>query len=224
LKRLFLWLLVSSFLLPGWAAAEEEASRYLDAIEKKYSGLKDYTVDVHVHFDMDTFKAPDMQARLYFKAPDKMKIESKKVFFFPKEGGYFNPGLFKKEDFEIKLLEPATEGGTEVRLKMVPKRKEMMGREFVLKIDPKDSLVKEMAISQVGGREARAGIEYERVGSFELPKHISLTLEFPFMESSETRGFESFEPKSNRTTGKIEITYSNYKVNTGLEDVLFKSK
>ena len=213
-----------SLLSPGWTAADEEASRYLDAIEKKYSGLRDYTVDVHVHFDIETFKAPDMQARLYFKAPDKMKIESKKVFFFPKEGGYFNPGLFKKEDFEVKLLEPTTEGGTEVRLKMVPKRKEMRGREFVLRIDRKDNLVKEMAISQVGGREAKAGIEYERVGPFELPKHISLSLEFPFMESNETRGFESFEPKSNRVTGKIEITYSNYKVNTGLEDVIFKSK
>jgi hypothetical protein len=217
-------LLVFSFLLPGWTAADEEASRYLDAIERKYSGLKDYTVDVHVHFDIETFKAPDMQARLYFKAPDKMKIESKKVFFFPKEGGYFNPGLFKKEDFEIKLLEPTTGGGTEVKLKMVPKKKEMMGREFVLGIDRKDNLVKEMAISQVGGREAKAGIEYERVGPFELPKHISLTLEFPTMESNETRGFEPSEPRSNRVTGKIEITYSNYKVNTGLEDDLFKQK
>jgi hypothetical protein len=223
LKRFFLWLLVFSLLSPGWTAADEEASRYLDAIEKKYSGLRDYTVDVYVHFDIETFKAPDMQARLYFKAPDKMKIESKKVFFFPKEGGYFNPGLFKKEDFEIKLLEPTTEGGTEVRLKMIPKRKEMRGREFVLGIDRKDNLVKEIAISQVGGREAKAGIEYDRVGSFELPKHISLTLEFPFMESNEPRGFESVEPKSNRVTGKIEITYSNYKV-TRLEDVLFKSK
>lgn len=219
-----MWLLVFSLLSPGWTAAGEEASRYLDTIERKYSGLKDYIVDVHVHFDIETFKAPDMQARLYFKAPDKMKIESKKVFFFPKEGGYFNPGLFKKEDFEIRLLEPATEGGTEVRLKMIPRRKEMIGREFVLTIDRKDNLVKEMAISQAGGREARAGIEYERVGSFDLPKHISLTLDLPSMESSETRGFEPFEPKSNRVTGKIEITYSNYKVNTGLEDAMFKQK
>ncbi|OGP75100.1 MAG: hypothetical protein A2W09_02360 [Deltaproteobacteria bacterium RBG_16_50_11] len=224
MKRIFLWLLIFSFLLPGWTVADEEASRYLDAIEKKYSGLKDYTADVRVHFDIDTFKAPDMEARLYFKAPDRTKIESKKVFFFPKEGGYFNPGLFKKEDFEIRLLEPTKDGRTEVRLKMVPKRKEMMGREFVLGIDRDANLVKKMDISQVGGREVKAEIEYDRVGPFELPKHIILTLDLPSMESNETRGVDPFEQKPTRVTGKIDITYSNYKVNTGLKDDLFKQK
>jgi hypothetical protein len=28
-----------------------------------------------------------MEAKLYYKAPDKMKVESKR-FFFPRDGGY----------------------------------------------------------------------------------------------------------------------------------------
>jgi hypothetical protein len=224
LKKIFPWLLILFFLSPGWIWADEEAVRYLDAIEKKYSELKDYTADVNVHFDMETFKTPDMQAKLYFKAPDKMKVESKGVFFFPREGGYFNPGLFKKDDFEIKMLEPAAEGKKEVRLRIVPKKKEKMGREFVLLIDRKDDLVREIHTSRFDGRETKAKIEYGTYGSFELPRYILLTLDLPSVDPGEKRGFGPFEQKSERVTGTIEITYTNYRVNTGLKDDMFKSK
>ena len=40
----------------GWIQAQEDASRYLDLIEKKYSALKDYIVDVNVHFDIEALK------------------------------------------------------------------------------------------------------------------------------------------------------------------------
>jgi hypothetical protein len=224
LKKIFPWLFILFFLSPAWIRADEEAVRYLDAIEKKYSELKDYTADVNVHFDMETFKTPDMQAKLYFKAPDKMKVESKGVFFFPREGGYFNPALFKKDDFEIRTLEPAAEGGRELKLRIVPKKKERMGREFILLIDRKDNLVKEIHTSQFDGRETQAKIEYGRYGSFELPRHILLTLDLPSVEPNEKRGFGPFEQKSERITGTIEITYANYKVNSGLTDEIFKSK
>jgi hypothetical protein len=165
-----------------------------------------------------------MQAKLYFKAPDKMKVESKGVFFFPKEGGYFNPALFKKDDFEIRVLEPVAEEKKDVKLKIVPKKKEKMGREFILLIDRNENLVREIHISQFDGRETDAKIEYGRFGSFELPRYILLALDFPSAEPNERRGFGPFEQKSERVTGTIEITYANYKVNTGLKDEIFKEK
>jgi outer membrane lipoprotein-sorting protein len=153
-----------------------------------------------------------------------MKVESKGVFFFPREGGYFNPGLFKKDDFEITILERAAEGNRDIKLKIVPKRKERMGREFTLLIDRKDNLVKGIQTSQFDGRETQAKIEYGRYGSFELPRYILLTLDLPSVEPNEKRGFGPFEQKSERITGTIEITYTNYKVNTGLKDDIFKTK
>ena len=224
MRKIFLWLFILFCLSPPWIRANEEAVRYLDAIEKKYSGLKDYIADVNVHFDMETFKTPDMQAKLYFKAPDKMKVESKGVFFFPREGGFFNPALFKKDDFEIRILEPVAEGKKDIKLKIVPKKKEKMGREFVLLIDRNDNLVREIQTSQFDGRETKAKIEYGRYGSFELPRYILLTLDLPSVEPNEKRGFGPFEQKSERVTGTIEITYANYKVNTGLKDEIFKPK
>ena len=212
-------------LLSEWIQAQEDAFRYLDPIERKYSELKDYMVDVKVHFDIETLKAPDMQAKLYFKAPDKMKVESPKIFFFPKEGGYFNPSLFKKKEFEVKLLERLIlDGKNVVRLKLTPTDTGISNKVFVLTIDTDRNLIKEIKISPSEGREIKAAIEYGMFNGFELPIRIDLQLDIPEGEPSGMREFTQFGQRAKRITGKVQITYSNYKVNSGLSDEMFKEK
>ena len=211
------------FLSTGWAQAQEDVSRYLDPIEKKYTGLKDYTADVNVHFDIEALKAPDMQAKLYFKAPDKMKVESKRIFFLPKEGGYFNPSLFKKKDFDMKFLERLVyDGRKAVRLKLTPTETDTYHKGFVLTIDTERHLIREIKISPSEGREVNAMIEYGMFADFELPTRILLKLEMPTDEPSGMREFTQFGQKPKKITGNVKITYSNYRVKVGLSDELFK--
>jgi outer membrane lipoprotein-sorting protein len=222
LKKILLCL--AFFLLsPQWIQAQEDAFRSLDLIEKKYAGLGDYMADVAVHFDMETFKAPDMQAKLYYKAPDKMKVESKRVFFFPRDGGYLNPAQFKKEDFDIKTLERSPGGGKKVvKLKLTPKKAKRNIQEFVLTIDTDRLLIREMEMAQFDGREIKAVIEYGQFYGFELPIHIKLKLNIPSFETEGVKEFDQLIQKPKRVTGTIDISYSNYKVNSGLPDDFFK--
>jgi hypothetical protein len=204
---------------------QEDASRYLDAIEKKYSELRDYIVDVNVHFDVEALKAPDLQAKLYYKAPDKMKVESKRIFFFPQEGGYFNPSLFKKKDFDIRLVERLIyDGRKAVKLKLTPMDTDTFNKGFVLTIDTDRSLIREIKISPSEGREIKATLDYGRFGNFELPSRIDLDLDIPSEEPTGMKEFTQFGQKTNRVTGKVEITYSNYRINVGLGDDIFKGK
>jgi hypothetical protein len=205
--------------------AQEDASRYLDPIEKKYFALKDYLVDVNVHFDIEALKAPDLQAKLYYKAPDKMKVESKRIFFFPQEGGYFNPSLFKKKDFDIRLVERLIyDGRKAVRLKLIPMDTDTYNKGFVLTIDTDRSLIREIKVSPSEGREVKALIEYGMFNNFELPTHIDLQLDMPSEEPSGMKEFTQFGQRTKRITGKIGITYSNYQVNLGLTDEIFKER
>ena len=223
MKKILLCLALLLLFSPQWIQAQEDAFRYLDSIEKKYAGLKDYTANVMVHFDIETFKAPDMEAKLYYKAPDKMKVESKRVFFFPKEGGYFNPSLFKKEDFEIKILGRLTsDGGKAVTLKLTPQKAKRNIQEFVLTIDTDRNLIREMGVTQFDGREIKAVIDYGKFDGFELPVHIRLKLDIPSFETEGPKEFDQLVQKPKRVTGSIEITYSNYRVNSGLSDEIFK--
>jgi outer membrane lipoprotein-sorting protein len=225
LKNVLLGLLSALFLLsPGPLPAQEEGARTLDALQKKYSGLKDYTVDVNVHFDVEGFKAPDMQAKLYCKPPDRMKIESKRIFFLPKDGGTFNPFMFNREDFEVKFLERLTyEGSHAVKLKLTPKkRKPNAPHDFILTVDTDHTLIREMNTSSFDGREVRALIEYGHFGGFDLPTRIELHLNVQFNESMEIKDFGPSSQPPKRVTGRVDITYSNYKVNSGLSDDIFK--
>ena len=223
MRKLLLLAGILFLLSTGWTLAQEDASRYLDPIETKYSGLKDYTADVNVHFDIEALKAPDMQARLYFKAPDKMKVESKRIFFLPKEGGYFNPSLFKKKDFDMKLIERLVyDGRNAVRLKLTPMDTDTYHKGFILTIDTDRSLIREIKISPSEGREVKAMIEYGLFANFELPTHIHLQLDMPSDEPSGMKEFTQFGQKPKKITGKVEITYSNYQVNVGLNDEIFK--
>jgi hypothetical protein len=225
LKIFLLFAGILFLLSSGWIQAQEDSSRYLDPIEKKYSELNDYTADVNVHFDIEALRAPDMQARLYYKAPDKMKVESKRIFFLPKEGGYFNPSLFKKKDFDIRLVEHLVyDGRKAVRLKLTPIDTDTYHKVFILTIDTDRNLIKEIKISPSEGREVKATIEYGRFGNFELPTNIDLQLDMPAGESSGIKEFTQFGQKPKKITGKIEITYSNYQVNVGITDEIFKER
>ena len=223
MKKIILCLLwVPLFLFPGTLRSQEDAARALDSLEKKYSGLKDYAVDLNVHFDIEGFKAPDMQAKLYCKPPDKMKIESKRIFFLPKEGGTFNPAMFNKEDFEAKFLERLTvEGRNAVKLKLTPKKKKRNGQDFILTIDTDRSLIREMHVSTFEGKEVNAKIEYGRFSDFDLPTRVGLQLDLSFNESIEVKDFGQSAQPAKRVTGRVDITYSNYKVNVGLTDQIF---
>jgi hypothetical protein len=223
LKRFFLFGMALLFLSSESIQGQENPSRYLDSITRQYSGLKDYAVDVRVHFDIEAIKAPDMQAKLYYKSPDKIKVESKGVFFLPRGLGYFNPSAFKPEDFESRILERLTyEGRNAVRLQLTPKEMKRDSQRVVLTIDTDRSLILRIDTLTVEGREIRAAINYGRFGDFDLPAHIGLQLEAPPAEADKGKEFVPFAHKTQRVAGRVDITYSNYKVNSGLSDEIFK--
>ena len=212
-------------LSAGWIQAKEDETRILDAVEKKYDALKDYQADVNVHFDIEVLQAPDMQARLYYKAPDKMAVESKKVFFFPKEGGFFNPALFKKENSDVKLLEHLTyEGKKAVKLKLIPKESNRTIQNLVLTIDTERILIRQIDMMPSEGKEAKVLIDYGAFEGFDLPTRITLHLDLPPAEPTGMKEFTQFGQKGKTITGTIAIRYSNYKVNSGLTDDFFKKK
>jgi len=205
--------------------AEEDISHYIGALEKKYERLQDYSADVTVHFDLETFKAPDMQGRLYYKRPDKMKVESKKIFFFPKEGAYFNPALLKRENFEITLMEHLMlNARNAVRLRVTPRKTKMLNQGFILTIDPDRQLIREIEITQAGGREIKAVIAYGEFAGFDLPTRIQVSIDIPMPDSHPPTEYDQFVPKEKRVKGTIDLSYANYRVNSGIRDEIFQKK
>ena len=68
------------------ASPQSKGAGYVEKAIHKFDGIKDYTVDVKVQVDMKAAQIPEMEAKLYYKAPDKVKIDSKGFFLMPKDG------------------------------------------------------------------------------------------------------------------------------------------
>jgi outer membrane lipoprotein-sorting protein len=207
------------------AQDQREGLRVLAALEKKYAGLQDYLVDIQVHFNIETFRAPDLQARLFYKVPDMMRLESKRVVFFPRDGGYFNPAQFKPEDYTVLFLGYVTyDNRKAVQLRLIPRKIKGATQDMVLTIDTAKLLLQEMLLTQQGGKEITAVFTYGTFGGFELPTFIRLRLNLPAAEPGMAQGFGAIPngTEEKRVQGEITITYADYQVNTGLGDELFK--
>ena len=109
-----------------------------------------------------------------------------------------------------------------MRLQLTPKEMKRDNQRVVLTIDTDRSLILRIDTLTAEGREIRTAIDYGRFGDFELPTHIGLQLEAPPAEADKMKELVPFAHRTQRVAGKVDITYSNYKVNLGLSDEIFK--
>ncbi len=201
-----------------------KGEKYLRNVAEKYLQIEDYTVDVKVHLDIETVQAPDMTAKVYYKTPDKVKIDSKGTFLLPKEVGVFNPRMFNQDDFTVNVEDTLQyDGKPSVRLLLSPKKESFRDRNIILTIDKSDWLIRMISTQLAPGSEMDAKISYGNFGSFQLPTRIDVNLNIPKADSSQ---FNSNPRRrfSGGVNGSVIIYYSNYVVNSGLSDSLFQEK
>lgn len=203
-------------------SGKDDGARYLQNVSEKFSRIKDYTVDVKVHPELDNVKAEDMTARVYYKSPDKVKMESKSVSFLPKEVGAFNPRMFNSDNFDVSFEGYLKyDGMPAVKLLLSPKKDSFRDRKMILIVDTSAWLIKEISIEPAPGSIMDAKINYGSFDGYELPSEMDVDIKFQKadssqMDSNQRRRF------GGGLSGSVTIYYSNYKVNSGLSDSLFE--
>ncbi|MGO9480940.1 MAG: hypothetical protein ACLP05_04050 [Candidatus Kryptoniota bacterium] len=212
---------VFTFFVLGFGGSDGQ--KYLQNVADNLSGIKDYTVDVRVHLDIENVQAQDMEAKIYYKEPDKVKIDSKGIFVLPKEVGVFNPRKFNPDSFDVSVLDTLTyEGDPAVRVLLVPKSG-VHRQNVALIIDKRNWLIREISSALPRGGEAKADISYGIFGKFQLPTKVEVNFDVSNAGSSQN-GFGEERRFQNGMRGKVEIYYSDYSVNSGLSDSLFEAK
>lgn len=204
--------------------AQNEGLKYLENAVARFDRIRDYVVDVRVHLDIEAVKAPDMEANVYFKEPDKVKIVPKGLFFMPRDVGIVNPRKFDPKKFVIEVTDTLPyDGDPAVRLLLTPKKDESGRREIVLTIDKKDWLIREISTAPFPGKTASARITYGEFDGFMMPVKVDVKLDMGKM-NGEAREFGGQRMGMNQLKGTVEVYYSNYKINTGLSDKIFEKR
>jgi hypothetical protein len=218
-------------MLTLMTTSQDSALEMIAGVSQKLETVNDYIADVNIVSDLPLIRILPVKATVYFKQPDKFHIETKGIAVLPKQG--FNdirqiigdPGSFV-------AVRSGTESISDIRceiINVIPTSDTGDVALAKLWIDPVENLVHKSTItSRTNGTLV---IEYNYgthrafglpdnltftidVAKFKLPKGIATDINRPKKDNKK----EDKEPK----TGKIDISLTNYNINTGLSDQIFE--
>lgn len=230
MKTKFLVLLISGFLVNVLAA--QDVKELLKKVKEKYDKVNDYTATGKMKTNVAFIKAPIATVSVYYKKPDKLKIKNEKgVSFIPR--GTVNVNM--NNVLGLNNYE-AVDGGTEVVagvsckvVKIFPLSDNEEISRATLYIDEKQLLVMKSMINS--GEKGRYELEmsYKNWSAYGLPDKVifsfntddfklpkGVTLDYDNGSGKKT------EEKMKNKKGKVEIAYSSYNINKGVDDAQFK--
>jgi outer membrane lipoprotein-sorting protein len=202
----------------------------LDGIKEAFKKIEDYEVDISVKIDVDFLKVPDSEAKLYFKQPNKIHVESEKFALLPRQGLDFSPlGLISGKYTALYEQEDTIRNIPTSVVKIIP-----LGNDgdIILStfwVDQTRNLIIRMESTKKPTGTFTIDFTYKiNDDYYELPSQMEFTftvdrMMFPRGMDGQLEEDDS-DKKSDNTTGKVYISYTNYKVNQGLPDDLFETE
>jgi outer membrane lipoprotein-sorting protein len=200
----------------------------LQKLIEKFNFVKDYQVDVKIKVDVEFIDAPQTRARIYFKQPDKIHIESERFALMPKDGLNFSPSaLLQKKYTSIYEKDDLIDGYKVSVIKIIP-----LGEGNIilttLYVDIKENLIRKLETTTKTEGTFSIDLKYKPGSEYPLPAEMIFSfnierMNIPSALSGETEDeSEQKEEKRNKPAkGKVYISYYNYKVNQGIPDEIF---
>lgn len=227
-----LFLIFFMFSLPLQSQSKNPDAILADVI-KNFDRVKDYVVDVSVKVDVEFLKVPDTKAKIYFKRPDKVHLESDGFALLPKEGIDFSPkALLKKKYTALYEKDVDLDGVNTSVVKIIPIGDEGNVILSTLWIDQKKNIIRKVESTTKTNGTFTINLYYDDNLNYPLPLKIVFSfnteqMNLPKALNNDTESDQT--KKKNRrltsnTVGRVIVTYSNYRVNKGIPDSVFNEK
>jgi outer membrane lipoprotein-sorting protein len=205
----------------------------INNVIKKFNQIKDYQVDVDIKVDIEFLKVPESNAKIYFKQPDKVHLESEGFAILPKDGLDFSPSYLAKKDYTaIYEREVDLNGYTTSVVKIIPTGDKGNVILSSLWIDQKKNVIRKVETTTKTNGTFSMDFYFDEKFVYPLPQKIVFSfnldqLNMPKMFGEESSGTETKKKKgklNSTTKGQVVVNYSNYKVNSGIPDSIFEDK
>ncbi len=221
------------FLLVSFSSYSQDMTALIMRVKAKLDQVNDYEADGRMKTDVSFIKAPIGKVKVYFKKPNKFRLKKDGgISLLPKGGVSVNMNsIFATSDFVALAAGEAIIGGSKTRIvKLLPANENSDIVLTTMYIDETNLLVKKAVtttrengtyeIEMSYGQYTQYGLPDKVVFTFntkdyKLPKGI--TLEF----NDEEKPLSEADKMKNKK-GRVEITYTNYQINKGVPDAVFK--
>ena len=230
--KLFVLVLVLSITA---FAQKRDPEEILAKVKAEFEKVEDYQVDVQTKIDVSFLKMPDRKATIYYKKPDKFHIDSENFAMLPKSGLNFSPlGFLNYKYTAFYEREDTVKGIPTSAIKVIPLEGSAEVILSTLWIDTKRNIIVKVESSRKPQGNFTVNLQYLKTSEgFWLPSSILFEFSIDgsglpkrFGDDEETKAKEKKDKDGSKEveTGKVYLTYTNYKVNIGLPDSIFDQK
>lgn len=228
--RLFLAVALLFFATIVKAQTAEELVRQVRA---KLDKVNDYVAKGKMKTNVVFMKAPVASIKVYFKKPDKLRVNNESgISFIPKGSVNINlNSIFLDGTAAFDMIDLGKEAGSGLRIiKLLPKDDDADVVLSTLYIDEAQQLIRKSKtttrengsyeLEMTYGKYAAYGLADKIVLSFntkdyKLPKGVT----FDYDDGSKK---QETPDKMKNKKGKVEIVYSEYTINKGVSDTVFE--
>ena len=228
--KFFLFFCFSLLLLPRLAFAQDEAE-LVKKVKAKLDKVNDYTAEGKMKIDVSFIDAPDSKVVIYYKKPNKFKVKKNGgISILPKGGVSVNMGtLLANNNYDIVPGKDVQLNGVNVKVvKLLPQDENGDVVLTTLYIEEKNLVIRKATVTTRESGTYEIELSYSKYIDWGLPDKVifsfntkdyklpkGITFEY---EKGDTKKQEALKNKK----GKVEISYSGYSINKGIDDKVFQ--
>ena len=201
---------------------DQEGESILRSVDARLASVKDYTVTLDVVADIERLNVPPMHATMYFKQPDKVHLDAKGFAMLPREG--LQPSFSRLlTRFTVASVGKDTVGGVPVKkIELQPKSERTFPRSLTIDVNTERWTPERIVTTGSGDRVAMITFSYVQVEGVWLPSEMKAGFSMAAPDSAEPDMPQApMRPPQAPRRGIVTVTFSDYRINTGLSDEIF---
>jgi outer membrane lipoprotein-sorting protein len=233
-RRMVMTIILSGLLVIGASAQKSVKNPSADAILANvingFDGVNDFTAAIVANLNIERVQAPQMQATMFFKKPDKVHFSSQSFLLVPREGIAMNPAVLREHFLPTNATQDTVDGKNVFKVLLAAKDTKTRIRSLMAWVDPGNWTIVKMETIPYEGRTLSMTFSYTYLEEkYWLPSKLVVSLntdsdkgakESSSMMEEKLDNLQRAAPRN----GTVTIIYSNYKINTGLSDDIFIQK
>lgn len=230
MKKYFI--LIYTFCLSEIVLSQSGNELLLD-VRKKLEKVNDYEAKGKLKTNVVFIKAPVASVKIFYKKPDQVKIVNESgISFIPKGSVNINLYKFLAGVGNYEVIDAGKESSTGYRiLKLLPTDEQSEIVLSTLYIDEATILVRKVKNTSRDNGTYELEMTYGKYSAFALPDKVIFS--FNTKEYKLPKGVTfDYDDGSNKSAagpmknkkGKVEIIYSSYIINMGVDSKIFDSE
>jgi outer membrane lipoprotein-sorting protein len=225
--------ILSLFILVQQITNAQNINVLVANTKTKIEQVKDYTALGKMKTNVSFLKLPIANIKLYFRNPNKFKLKSEKgVSFVPKGSININlNSLFAENNFTI--IDAGSEKIDNITVRVAKLLSNDDNSDLVLTtlyIDPVHYLILKSKTTTKESGTYELKMNYKKYAEYGLPDKILFSFNTKDYKLPKGITFDFDDGTTNNSTpktekfkkGEIEILFSNYEINKGISDDIFK--